>query len=66
MLTLDAGDVVYIHFPSEIPAGVDGAQLRTVRLEAKGRCQIAKEHHELVKMQVVRPPRNLTRNRHKV
>jgi hypothetical protein len=37
-----------------------------VRLEAKGRCQIAGEHHELVKMQVVRPPKTLTRRRHNV
>ncbi len=63
---LDRGDIAYITFPDEIPEGVDSRQVRTVRIEAIKACELDMAAHEAVSIAVVRPPKKLTRNRHRV
>lgn len=63
---LSRGDIAYITIPAEPPAGVDPASLRTIRIEATKNCEFDFGAHEAVKIAIVRPPKTLTRNRHRL
>jgi len=63
---LGRGDIAYITFPAEFPADADPRAVRTVRIEALKACELDMDAHAAVSIAVVRPPKKLTRNRHRV